>query len=86
MSPILRAALDSVSNLINKQIKTKQDMLDVMGLLDGGGKSHLMTLMEAEFQESESALRSYRDPRAEQSLHNARVFAAGRLIKELKKN
>ena len=83
MSPRLRAALAGVSNLIGKQINTKKDLQDIMKLMNGGGKAHLMTLMESEFQEAESSLRTYRDPRAQQTMHNARVFAAGRLIKAL---
>ena len=84
MAPRLRAALDSASSLIGLQISKKKDLEHVLGLLGGGGKSHLMTLMEADFHESESALRTYRDPRGEEAMNNARVFAAGRLRKALK--
>ena len=64
----------------------KKDLEYVMNLLQGGGKAHLMTLMEADFQDSESALRTYRDPRGEQSMNNARIFAAGRLRKAIKES
>lgn len=85
MAPRLRAALDSASNLIGLHISKKKDLEHVLGLLGGGGKSHLMTLMEADFHESESALRTYRDPRGEEAMNNARVFAAGRLRRALKR-
>ena len=84
MSPRLRAALESVSALIGYRIDTKDHLENVMNCDNKSGRAHLMTLMEGEFQEGESMLRSYRDPRAEEALTNGRVFAAGRLRKALR--
>jgi len=83
MSPRLRAALASVSALIRHPIETKSDLEKLLKLDNGAGRSHMMALVEADMQEGESMLRSYRDPRADDALRNARVFAAGRLIKAL---
>ena len=84
MSPRLRAAIDSVAVLIGFSIQVKDDLEKILKINNGIGKSHMMTLMEAEFEEGESKLRTYRDPRAEQALTNARIFAAGQLRKALR--
>ena len=84
MSPRLRAAMESVSALIGFRMEKKSDLEKILELENGSGKAHLMALMEAEFEEGESKLRTYRDPRAETAMNNARIFAAGRLRKALR--
>ena len=84
MSPRLRAAIESVSALIGFRMEEKTDLEKVLSLENGSGKAHLMALMEAEFEEGESKLRTYRDPRAEIAKGNARIYAAGQLRKALR--
>jgi len=79
MSPKFRAAINQAATYFDTTIDTKSDLEK---FIVGKNRAHFATIIESELLESETSLRTYRDPTASSEHKKKKIFA----IYSIKKN
>ena len=74
-----RAAINQAGTYFDRIFHEKSDLEE---FITGLNKPHFATIIEAELLESETSLRTYRDPTANSELKKRKIFA----IYSIKKN
>ena len=74
MSPMFRSAMNQAGTYLDRNIEKKEHIEDL--LENAMIRTHFATLVEHELLESETSLRSYRDPTAQDQSLKKKIFAA----------
>ena len=84
VSPKFRAALKQAGTYVGIDFEdTTKSARDRADRAMNNGRTHLVTLVEAELKEGETSVSRYTDPRAMEDLKKRRIFAAFQLRKLL---